>query len=619
MHVNLLLIAVALGGVLAVIGGNALIQLNRRRIGPALAFTALPTPLAGDRTPRRPSSSTVADLSRTRGAPRRLPGIRRPSISTVLFAISFVFYAVVGGVLVLHYGSIVGDAESRVADGWYIFFSRDPHLAAVGFVWAPLPSLLVSPLFLFKSVWPVLTQRALAGNITSAAFMAGCVVQLRATLRELGTNRMVRWVLVVAFALNPMIVYYGANGMAEGIQLFFLIVAVRYLLRWLRSGRLASLAYSSVAVAFGYLTRYESLAAAGAGLAIVTLVAARRAEGSLKQRLQRASMDVIVFGIPPAAAFIGWAVVSYIITGHAFEYTASQYGNSSQLKVVGGPITAHSIGYPVPVFGGLQLLSFAPLLPIVFAGACYVCWKRRDDRGLALSVLVAVLGFTYLLLVSGSAFPWLRFYLPGVALSVLCIAFILTPPPTTKRAPTGGPRGRAIALALIAAMLALPGLATTALAMNDPQLGSGERENLAWVIWGHPFNSTQRGERHVVASVRAMAASLDARHLRSGSIVADTVTPCISMVLMTSGHPHQFVIPSDRDFHRILQDPPAFRAVYLLVPPTTAYGSLDAVNQAYPSLYNSGGHFARKVWEAHEPGCPAFRLYKVVSSPRLNQ
>ena len=38
-------------------------------------------------------------------------------------------------------GLVPGDALSRVANGYYTLFSRDPHLAAVGFVWNPLPSL----------------------------------------------------------------------------------------------------------------------------------------------------------------------------------------------------------------------------------------------------------------------------------------------------------------------------------------------------------------------------------------------------------------------------------------------------------------------------------------------
>jgi hypothetical protein len=609
--VNLLLIAVALGGTLAVLGANALLHVVRRRLGGSLAFTTVPGPSLPARVRSRPGTTTLVAPARS------WPRTRRPPIAALLFVASFTLYAVVGGILVLHFGSIVGDAESRVADGWYVWFSRDPHLAAVGFVWAPLPSLLVAPLFAFKSIWPALTQRAFAGNVVSAAFMAGCVVQLRATLRELDTNRLVLWVLVAAFALNPMIVYYGANGMAEGIQLFFLIVATRFLLRWLRAHELKDLVYSSVAVAFGYLTRYEAIAAAGAGIAIVAFAALRRVGGLSKANARKASMDVIVYGLPPAAAFIGWAVISYAITGHAFEYTASQYGNSSQLNVVGSGFTAPHLGYPLPVFGALQLLSFAPLLPILFMAACYAGWRRRDERVLALFLLIGVLGFTYVLFVSGSAFPWLRFYLPGVALSALCVALLLTPVPTAGRASARPPMLRSLGLALAAALLVVPALPTTALAMNDPRLGAAERQSLAWVLWGRPDDSGQRAQQHLISSARAIVASLDARHLRSGAIIADTFTQCVSLMLMTSRNPHQFVITSDRDFRAVLGDPPTFRTQYLLVPPKGGYGSLDAVNRAYPDLYGNGARFAREVWEAHEPGCPAFRLYRAVTSPRI--
>ena len=46
----------------------------------------------------------------------------------------------------------VGDAWSRTANGMLILFSRDPHIAAVGFVWNPAPSILQLPLIL--ALWP---------------------------------------------------------------------------------------------------------------------------------------------------------------------------------------------------------------------------------------------------------------------------------------------------------------------------------------------------------------------------------------------------------------------------------------------------------------------------------
>ena len=82
---------------------------------------------------------------------------------------------------------------------------------------------------------------------------------------------------------------------------------------------------------------------------------------------------------------------------------------------------------------------------------------------------------------------------------------------------------------------------------------------------------------------------------------------------MNSKHPHQFVITSDRDFQRVLADPITFHARYLIVPPRGGFGDLDAVNRAYPNMYASGRD-SRLVTQYHEPGCPAFRLYKLNKS-----
>src|SRR3982074_579514 len=73
---------------------------------------------------------------------------------------------------------VIGDALSRVANAQYVLFSRDPHLAAIGFVWNPLPSLVELIVLPFRSLWPVLAQVGFAANLMSALFMAGAVYQL---------------------------------------------------------------------------------------------------------------------------------------------------------------------------------------------------------------------------------------------------------------------------------------------------------------------------------------------------------------------------------------------------------------------------------------------------------
>ena len=161
-----------------------------------------------------------------------------------------------------------------------------PHLAAVGFVWDPLTSVADMVFLLGNHLWPALSHNDMAGSLVSALAMAGAVYQTSAALREWGVARTPRLTLTAFFALNPMILYYGGNGMSEGLYLFTLIASTRDLLRWMRDGDLRSLAYSAVALGLCYLTRNEAALAALFGGFAVGFVSFRRSSGQTHSRLR---------------------------------------------------------------------------------------------------------------------------------------------------------------------------------------------------------------------------------------------------------------------------------------------------------------------------------------------
>ena len=140
-----------------------------------------------------------------------------------------------------------------MANAYYVLYSRDPHLAAIGFVWNPLPSVSVMPFLLLKGVWFPLASHDMAGARTSAICMTGAVHQLRSTFREWGLARITRLTIVALFALNPMILYYSGNGMSEALYLFTLLAVTRYLSRWLVTDELSSLVYAAAALGLAYL------------------------------------------------------------------------------------------------------------------------------------------------------------------------------------------------------------------------------------------------------------------------------------------------------------------------------------------------------------------------------
>jgi len=158
-----------------------------------------------------PEISRPVDLCRGRGNHET----RRRYLITegrAVFLLCFGIYFTVAWLLDIKYRAFTPDAFSHMANGFYILYSRDPHLAAVGFVWPPLQSIASMVILLGNHHWPALSHNDMAGSIVSGLAMAGVAYQIFATLREWGVGRIPRLVLTACFALNPMMLLYAATG-----------------------------------------------------------------------------------------------------------------------------------------------------------------------------------------------------------------------------------------------------------------------------------------------------------------------------------------------------------------------------------------------------------------------
>jgi len=578
--------------------------------GPVLEPEPAPAPPRPEALRHEEHQLTIESGERRRWA--------RPTEDKVVLLVALTIYLVVAWLLAFHYESFNGDAQSRLANAYYVLFSRDPHLAAVGFVWNPLPSFSVMPLLLFKGIVPALATRAFAANIMSALFGALAVQQLVVTLRESGVRKRPRLALGALFALNPMILYYAASGMSEALFLLALIVAARYLSRWLDTGATGFLVAGGVALAFAYLARNEAaMAAASAGL-VVFAVAASRADGPNRRQVLAGLSEGVVFLAPFVTVFVGWAAVSWLIVGHPFEQFSSQYGNSSQLKVLGDSVRVAS---PVR-FVVTDVVALAPVLPVLVALAVLRIVRTRDLRPLApLAVLGGVLAFAILGFLAGKTAPWWRYFISAVPLSILMAGSLLS---SRARRPTacvrpGTRRSAAVSrwgsigttLAIFVATAST--VPATAMSLDSPGIGREEMSQIGFILYdSRALTRIEQLQEGKYRRVVKMARFLDDLHLPNGSILVDTFSPCIPPMILASRHPAKFVITNDRDFQPVLADPVAFHAPYLLVPEAgTGYGSLDAINRAYPTLYATGAGFATLVRQLDLPGCASFRLYHI--------
>ncbi len=535
----------------------------------------------------------------------------------LVFSIALAAYLTTMLLLDLVFDIFPLDAVSRMANGFYVLYSRDPHLAAIGFVWNPLQSLAVIPLLLFKDLWPALASHDVSAGIVSALASAGAVYQINRALRELGVRNSPRLLLTIGFGLNPMIIYYAGNGMSEALYTFALVATTRYLLRWLREDDLRSLVYAAIALGVGYLDRNEAVGSAALAGVLVLVVSFSRRKGSRRNRTMTAMTDGVIFLLPIVTAFAGWAIASYVITGQAFAQFTSQYGNSSQIASSGTHYTLAARA----LYDLRSIEYLAPVIPVVLVVALAFGLKRHDARVLGpLAVLGGSLAFDGLGVLANYLIPWYRFFLISVPLDVLLVGCVVAGPPGALhsfrigRQQVGAPRRielKTITALLLVIVVIGASIPAAALGMFSKSIHGNEAQELGALLLEHPNLQARQYERHY-SHILSIDAYLDGMHLPDGSIVVDTFGNCTPQIVTTVRNPRIFVITSDRDFKRVLADPLSFHAHYLLDPQPAGVDALDALNVAYPDLYKNGAGFATFVHQFQSDGiCSPYRLYRV--------
>lgn len=146
-----------------------------------------------------------------------------------------------------------GDAQAHLAIARRILDSRTPGSDQIGTVWLPLPHLAMLPFVMQDDWW----RTGLAGAIPSViAYVVACGF-LWAAIRRIFQSRAAAWASMLAFALNPNLLYLQAAPMTEA-YLFAAMCAMLYATIWFQqSGNMMALLLAAAASNAASLTRYE--------------------------------------------------------------------------------------------------------------------------------------------------------------------------------------------------------------------------------------------------------------------------------------------------------------------------------------------------------------------------
>jgi hypothetical protein len=534
-----------------------------------------------------------ADLVGRRLQAQARPTTQRTRIAgwPLIFAPAALVYLVAGWYLAIVRQVYDGDAVSRTAQAAAVVLGRDPHLAAIGFVWNPLPGLVQIPLVLLLRPFGL---QIYAGAIQSALCMAGTVALLWCFTGLYDSNTARRGAFVLLFAANPLILLYAANGMSEGMFYFFLTGMAYTFARWARERRHMSLVGMAVMAAGAFGVRYESLPLAGAGFLAVLIVLL--ADRKRDRHLVEASL--LVYLAPVVYAVALWVFFNWAIMGDPFFFQRSIYSNDAQTAVFNTTdnYLAGVVGSPLGTlrYVGERLLACFFAFGIVLLAAAVAAWRRRwSILGLA-GLTLAIPVFHLYALYTGASWGWLRFFMCSIP-----AAFLLAPPLLAEV------RGRwTHRIAVGALLIAFAASNVVGLwAMQDPDLGRQEHLYLGRVAdadFPLPNSRSNAEDRAVAAYVQ--------EHLGGQRILLDTVQGYA--VWLHADHPEQFVIFSDRDFVEILEQPVG-QVEYLLVPSPTV-GRADRINVRYPELYANGLPWVTLVRDFS--GEVGWRIFRIVPS-----
>lgn len=316
-------------------------------------------------------SGTPLD-DRPAGSEIRLPGLWSGLATFVVLAVA---YALFGLWIAIDQHVVVPDALDRLARAFMVWHDDPRKLAAIGFRLPPLTTFALLPL---AAIRPLATS-LVALPITTALAAAFAIVMLDRTLARCEMAFVARAPLLIAFAVNPLWVFYAGNGTGEVISLACLALVLYALVSWYATTEPRYLMAAGLGVSLLVLTRYAFFVwAAALALLIGTALLRRRAppleiEGS-----------VVAFAAPVVYALALWTLLNALVVDDPFGWIGSATSGADPTGVAAtanlglGEVAHRLLELSVAVFP-LAWLA-VPLLVVAFV-------SQRNDMALWLASL----------------------------------------------------------------------------------------------------------------------------------------------------------------------------------------------------------------------------------------
>lgn len=531
-----------------------------------MAVTAPPPP---------PSPEVSAHRAHIRGTPLDdrpyQPEVPQPSgrVGLLMLVVFTSIFFALGYKTTIDQHVVVFDALNRLTDAYLVWWNDPPKLAAVGFQFPPMTTFVFLPLAAIK---PLATS-LIALPLLTALFGAGTMVWLDRTLARCEMPAMLRLPLLIAFAANPMWLFYSGNGMSEVVYLAMLGFSLYCFVSWYETTEPRFLIGAGFGIALLIVTRYAFIVWA-------LLVALLIGVALVRRRASRVEVEgsVVAFAAPVVYAIALWVLFNALIVGDPFGWLADQ--TSTQAVNATGIDTAGSLGFDEVSRRLLELnVAVFPLAFIVVPALVVAFLGQRNDMALWLAsfiVLGIVIMGVHAYIAQNEGLLTLRDSLPMTLTSLVGAAWVYR-----------SYAGFRLAIWAATGVLLLVNLVTAWQGMQNYPFQSLEQAyTRALFTTESQEGSSSRGGFNVGIDPEAQMAHYIKQHVDGKDAILTDNAQTFGVILLT-GRPGEFldrIDKGDAEWNTVLQSP--YGEVQWML---TAYNprSGDLITQRYPGL-NAG-------------------------------
>ncbi len=232
----------------------------------------------------------------------------------LLFLIAAGVYFWVGYETIVEDGVVVFDALDRLTRAYMAWHNDPPKLAAIGFVFPPLTTVVFLP---FTVIKPLATS-LVALPLASAIFGGSMIVAMNRLLAACSMTGLQRWLVLALFGLNPLVLFYAGNGMSEVVYLALLTFSLYCFMSWFLTAQPRFLVAAGLAFSLLVLLRYS--------FGIWALViAAMMAVGLSRRGAQNDETEgtLVTFLAPLVYALGVWMLFNWLIVGDPLRWLST--------------------------------------------------------------------------------------------------------------------------------------------------------------------------------------------------------------------------------------------------------------------------------------------------------